>query len=514
MSNEQTEAPDSAVAGPPATPTPPGAPAPPAAPTSPGALPPAAVSTPPVARRGLGMFVVMIGVLISAVDGTVVVLALPAIQHDLHVSLASVTWVVVSYLLVVTVLATQVGRLGDMFGRVRMYEAGFVVFVLGSVLCALSVNAATIIGFRVLQGIGAALIAANSGAVISELYPPAERGRAYGFNALGYSLGSVLGVLLGGVIVTYVSWRWVFWINLPIGIVALTLALRVLRDRGERIRRRLDPLGMITLGLGLFGVLWAMTALATKPLNTTQVGYLAGGVALLVAFVLIELRQKEPTLDLSLFRIPSVTPSLLAALLQGVGSFAVLFLVIMYLQGPRGLSPIHASLLMVPGYLIGAAVGPYAGRLADRLGPVILATAGLGISVVALLIFAQMTTTSNLWLTAIGNTVIMIGGSFFYPANSSAVMKASPPERLGITSGVLRTFSSVGMVFSFTTAILVAAHSIPRSTAFAIFVGTSTLHGAPAVAFTNGLSTAFYTMTGIMVLAAALSAIRGRAGVG
>ena len=138
------------------------------------------------------------------------------------------------------------------------------------------------------------------------------------------------------------------------------------------------------------------------------------------------------------------------------------------------------------------------------------ATAGLGISVVALVIFAQMTTTSSLWLAVIGNVVIMIGGSFFFPANSSAVMKAAPPERLGIASGVLRTFASVGMVFSFTTAILVAAHSIPRSTAFAIFVGTTSLHGPLAAAFTNGLSAAFYAMTGSWWRGRDLSAIRGR----
>ncbi|REH26173.1 EmrB/QacA subfamily drug resistance transporter [Kutzneria buriramensis] len=457
------------------------------------------------------MLVVMIGVLIAAVDGTIVVLALPAIEHDLGVSLSAVTWVVIGYLLVVTVLATQLGRLGDMFGRVRMYRAGFAVFVLGSVLCAVAWNAVAIIGFRVLQGIGAALIAANSGAIISELYPPAERGRAYGFNALGYSVGSVLGVLLGGVIVTYVSWRWIFWINLPIGVIALVLAARVLHDAGPRTRRRLDLPGAITLGLGLFGVAWAMTELASEPLSAKVIGYLIGGLALLAVFVLIEKRQQEPTLDLFLFRIPTVTPSLLAALLQGLGSFAVLFLVIMYLQGPRGLSPIDASLLMLPGYVIGAAVGPYAGRLADRLGPVIPATVGLAISVVALVIFAQMTTTSGLWLAALGNAVIMIGGSLFYPANSSAVMKAVPPQRLGIASGLLRTFASIGMVFSFTTAILVAANAIPRGTAFAIFVGTTSLHGELATVFTDGLGTAFYTLTGVMVLAAVLSAMRGKA---
>ncbi|HEV3361013.1 MAG TPA: MFS transporter [Pseudonocardiaceae bacterium] len=467
-------------------------------------------AAPAATRRGLGMLVVMIGVLISAVDGTIVVLALPTIERELHVSLSSVTWVVVGYLLVVTVLATQLGRLGDMFGRVRMYEIGFGVFVLGSLLCALSWNAAAIIGFRVVQGVGAALIAANSGAVIAELYPPEERGRAYGVNAFGWSLGSVLGVLLGGAIVTYVSWRWIFWINVPIGIFALLLATRVLRERGGRTRRGLDPLGMITLGLGLFCVLWAMTDLAARPFTGADLGWLAGGVVLLVAFVLVELRHPEPTVDLSLFRLPSVAPALLASLLQGLGSFAVLFLVIMYLQGPRGLNPIDASLLMAPGYLIGAAVGPWAGKLTDRFGTALPATAGLVISVGALAIFAQMTTTSGLWLTAIGNVVIMIGGSFFYPANSAAVMTASPPERLGIASGVLRTFASLGMVFSFTTAILVASHSVSRGTAFAIFVGSTTLHGALADAFTRGLGVAFYTMMAVMALAAGLSAIRRR----
>ncbi|MEV7770858.1 MFS transporter [Kitasatospora sp. NPDC086791] len=455
------------------------------------------------------MLVVMIGVLISAVDGTIVVLALPAIEEDLKITLSSVTWVVVGYLLVVTVLSTQLGRFGDMFGRVRMYKAGFLVFTVGSVLCAVAWNAPSIIGARVVQGVGAALIAANSGAIISELYPPQERGRAYGYNAFGFSFGSVLGVLAGGVMVTYVSWQWIFWVNVPIGIVALVLAHRVLRDTAERQSRKFDFAGMITLGLGLFGVLWAMTGLASGPLDGTLIGYLVGGIVLLVAFVVVELKQQEPTLDLSLFRIPTMTPSLLASLLQGVGSFAVLFLVIMYLQGTRGMDPIDASLLLLPGYVIGAVVGPYAGKLTDKLGSVVPATMGLGISVVAMAIFAQQTATSSLWLTAIGNLVMMIGGSFFFPANSTAVMKAAPPERLGIASGVLRTFSSIGMVFSFTTAMLVASHSIPRNLAFAIFVGTNKLDGDLASAFAHGLKAAFYTMMGIMILAAILSALRG-----
>ena len=461
-------------------------------------------------HTGLAMVVVMTGVLITAVDTTIVVLALPEIERGLHVALSTVIWVVIGYLLVITLLATQDGRLGDMFGRVRMYEAGFLVFVLGSLACALAWNDAAIIGFRIVQGIGGAFVTANSGAVIADLYPPERRGRAYGYNSVGWSLGAVLGIVVGGLIVTYISWRWIFWINVPIGAAALILATNVLHEHGERAHRRLDLAGMVTLGLGLFGVLWAMTTLATSSFDASVAGYLIGGVVLICAFVLVELHQAEPMLDLSLFKVPTLAPSLLASLFQGLANFAVLFLVIMYLQGPRGLSPIHASLLLVPGYVVGSGVGPYAGRLADRFGPVLPATVGLGVQVVALFIYAHLSLSSGLWLVVVASVVNGVGASGFFPANSSAVMKASPPQMFGISSGMLRTFANIGMVFSFSVAILVASRSISKHLAFAIFVGTTSLHGHLAAAFTTGLHAAFYASMGFMALAAVLSATRVR----
>ena len=314
------------------------------------------------------MVVLMSGVLMTAVDTTIVVLALPEIQRSLDVALTNVVWVIISFLLVITLLATQVGRLGDMFGRVRMYEAGFAVFVVGSLLCALAWNEVSIIAFRIVQGVGGALIVANSGAVIADLYPREQRGRAYGFTSLGWTIGAVLGVVLGGLIVTYVSWRWIFWINVPTGVLAIAVALRVLRDKGERTRQRLDPLGMITLGLGLFGVLWAITKLANGPFDASTAGFLIGGLALIVLFVFIESRVPAPMLPLRIFKVPTMAASLCASLFQGLASFAVLFLLLMYLQGPRGLSPIHASLLLLPGYLISAGISIWAGRLADKYG--------------------------------------------------------------------------------------------------------------------------------------------------
>ena len=461
-------------------------------------------------RTGLALLVIVTGVVIAAVDTTIVVLALPEMQHALHVGVASVIWVIISYLLVITLLATQVGRLGDVFGRVRMYEAGFLVFIVGSALCALAWNELSIVVFRVVQGVGGALISANSGAVIADTIPVQRRGHAYGFTAMGWNVGALVGVVLGGAIVTYVSWRWIFWINVPIGGGALLIAMRVLRDRGQRAEHRLDLVGMTVLGAGLLGVLWAMTRLASAPLSGEVLASLVAGTALLGVFALVEHGQREPMLQLSLFRIPTMSGSLLASLFQSLGNFAVLFLVLMYLQGVRQLTPLHAALLLVPGYLIGGAAAPFGGRISDRIGPVVPATVGLGLQVVALFVYSRMGTGSSLWLVVLASTCNGIGAGGFFPANSAAVMKAAPQQVYGIAAGMLRTFANVGMVFSFSVAILIASHSITRQQAFSIFVGTTTLTHKAGAAFTSGIHAALYASMAIMGLAALFSVSRGR----
>jgi EmrB/QacA subfamily drug resistance transporter len=457
-------------------------------------------------RSSLALVVIVTGVLMAAIDTTIVVLALPEMERSLHVPLSGIIWVIIGYLLVITLLATQVGRLGDLFGRVRMYEAGFLIFILGSALCALATNEATIIGFRILQGIGGALITANSGAVIADTFPPERRGRAYGYISIGWSIGAILGILLGGLIITYISWRWIFWINVPAGLLAFALALRVLRDSGERRRQRLDIVGMVVLGLGLFGVLWAITSLATSVVSASLIGYLVGGVVLLVGFVLIEKSRAAPMVDISFFSIPTMSPTLFASLLQGLANYAVLFLVIMYLQGVRQLTPLDASLLLVPGYLVGGVIGPISGRLSDRIGPVWPAMIGLTIEIVGLATYAQLGLHTPLVVVVLASVVNGVGAGFFFPANNAAVMKAAPGHAYGTASGLLRTFGNVGMVFSFSVAVLVAARAIPRDLAFAIFVGTTKLDHHLAGAFSSGLHAAFYASMAFMLLAAGLSA--------
>jgi EmrB/QacA subfamily drug resistance transporter len=458
----------------------------------------------------LALLVVVVGVLITAVDTTIVVLALPEIQRTFHIGLSSVIWVIIGYLFVITLVSTQVGRLGDMFGRVLMYEAGFVIFVVGSLACALAWNELSLILFRLLQGVGGSFIAANSGAVIADTFPAEKRGRAYGFNAVGFNTGAVLGVVLGGVIVTYVSWRWIFWINVPIGIGAVATARRVLADRSGRQRRAMDWWGMASIGVGLFCLLWGMVDLITESLSPTIVGFFAVGALMLLVFWRVERRATDPMLNFSLFHLPTMTPSLLAAMFQSLANFSVLFLLLMYLQGVHHLSPIHASMLLVPGYVIGGVVGPFAGRFADRHGAVLPATVGLGIQVLALLVYAQLGDHSALAVVVVAYAVGAVGAGCFFPSNNSAVMKVAPGHSFGLTSGLLRTFANVGMVFSFALAILVASSSIGRHAAFAIFVGTGTLSASTTGAFITGLHAAFYSSTSLMVLAAALSASRVR----
>lgn len=462
-------------------------------------------------RSRLALIVIMIGVLITAVDTTIVILALPVMRSALHVGFAAVSWVILAYLLVITLLATQVGRIGDMFGRVRMYELGFVVFMLGSALCAVSWSELSVVGFRVLQGVGAAFVTANSGAIIADVFPPERRGHAYGYTAVGWTAGAVIGILVGGLLITFLSWRWIFWINVPIGLVAVALAVYALPSAKGQGRQRLDVLGMLVLGFGLFAMLWAMIRLTTEPFGTTLVGLFVVGLILLVVFVLLEARTAEPMIRLSLFRVPTLSPSFLAAFFQGLANFAVLFLIIMYLQGVRALSPLDAALLLVPGYIVGTFMGPMSGRLADRLGPVVPATGGILVEVVALLLYAHLGLHTPLWRVSAISVVNGLGTGGFYPGNNSAVMKAAPRGSFGVASGLLRTFSNVGMIFSFSVALLVAARSMPHELAFAIFVGGAKLSLHQSAAFLGGIHAALYASIAALAVAAVLSASRAGA---
>ncbi len=468
---------------------------------------------PPEGRRyeRLVLGVVFAAIMMTAIDTTAVILALPTMIHDLSTTLVTGIWIIMAYLLVLATIGTQVGRLGDMFGRVRVFNAGFFVFTIASLFCALATSGPEIIAFRVVQGVGGAMLFANSGAIIADTVPPRRRGAAYGLTSIGYSTGAILGILLGGILTTFSTWRGIFLLNLPVGIVAGVIGYYVLAERSPRISRRLDIEGMALLTVGLTLLLTGLTYTAGFGYSEAYGLTLVVGAVVLVAFVAWEARfAREPLLDLKLLRRWSLTASVFAAFFQSTANLAVLFVVIMYLQGVRALSPFDASILLVPGYLLGAVIAPFAGRASDHWGARVVASLGLASSVAGIMVYSTLGIDTTVVLVVLGSIVSGAGNSAFYPANNSEVMTAAPGSSYGVASGLLRMFTNVGTVCSFAIALLVVSLSIPRSAAFSIFLGVLNLDPSLYGPFTAGMRAVLYVAIAFDAVALILSVLRGR----
>lgn len=481
--------------------------------TGPGASgeSPAAGAAAPPAHETAVLLLVTLGSLMVAVDSTIVILALPTMGRELASPLNTVIWTILVYLLITAVLTTQAGRLGDMLGRGVVYNSGFALFTIGSGLSGFAPSAEFLIAARAVQAIGGAVIFANGGALIAHVFPPNRRGRPFGFLVFGWSVGAILGVLLGGVITTGLGWRYNFLINLPIGVGAVALGWRVL-PKSAREPTQFDRWGFLTFSAALAALCYGAIELAANGPGLANLGFIAIGLALLPLFGAIELRVPRPMLDLRELRQRLLGLSLLAGLLQALGYLSVVFLLTMYLQGLRGLSPLDASILLVPGYLVGAVAGPVMGRQVDRWGPRGLATGGILLMMLAVLGYAQLTVSSWLgWVPTI-SIAAGIGSGMFWPANNTAIMSQASPRTFGSISGLRATLSNMGTLLSFVLSLSIAAASVPRPVAYAVFLGTTNLVGGVGQSFLTGIDAALYGSAAVLAVAAGLSWSRGRAG--
>lgn len=460
--------------------------------------------------RGLATAVIMIGVTMSAIDTTAVILGLPVMIQDLHSDIVSIVWVIMGYLLVITVFGTQLGKFGDMYGRVRTYNLGFAIFTAASVFSGLSTTTTELIIFRIIQGIGGALISSNSGAIIADTYEPAERGKAYGIMGISWSVGAALGILVGGAFATFLSWRYIFFINLPIGVFGTVLGYLKLEERSPKVKRRMDLVGMSLFGIGLFLILYALTEVSGAGFTSYYDLIIGIGSLFILAFALWESRYPEPLIPKSILSQRVFSASMLAALLQSTASFAVTFLIIMYLQGPRAMTPFNASLLYIPAYVVTGLLSPFAGRMADRVGARVVASIGLGLQAAGFLVYSTLSIDSSILIVILGSFIVGAGSASFFPANNSAVMSAAPRHAYGIVSGLLRTFSNIGMVCSFSVVLLVASISIPRDVAFKIFLGVGGISPQVASSFIEGMRAALFVSIGILIVATVLSLARGK----
>ncbi|MFZ1127797.1 MFS transporter [Methanoregula sp.] len=452
--------------------------------------------------------ILMLGTLMGSIDSTIVILAFPTISDSLHADFIATLWVILIYLLVVAICTTQLGRIGDLYGRSRMFNAGFGIFTMGSLFCGLSPGISWLIFSRGIQAIGGALMQANSGAIVADTFPPNARGTAFGYISLGWTSGAVLGIVLGGVITTYVSWEYIFFINLPIGIAATVLGFLYLTDN-PRVHAKLDLTGMVLLGAALTFISFSGVDFATEGTALANIVALCLGLVFIVLFVLFERRTARPIIDFSALRNRVLRYSMMAAFFLSLGYLSVVFLITMYLQGIRALSPLDAALLLTPGYVVGSLLSPYMGRLSDRYGARVLATLGTAVLILATLVYLTFRVDTPFWVVLVASGISGLGTAMFFPSNNSAVMANAPQGSYGGISGILRTMQNIGILGSFVIAITVSAASIPRDVAFQVFIGTTNLVGGVSDAFIRGIDAALWASVIIIGIAGVLSWMRG-----
>jgi len=462
-----------------------------------------------VERRNLILASVLIGMLMSAVDTTIVILALPTITDQLHAPFLDTIWVILIYLLVLAALTTQLGRMGDIFGRGRIFNIGFLIFIIGSAASGASPNVIFLIVARAFQGFGAVLIQANSSAIVADYFPPRERGRAFGITSMGWTIGGALGIVLGGIITTLIGWRYIFYINVPVGLIGFYFSMRFIKDN-RRTKTVIDYLGTFILLILLSMVSYGAVTIAGNGIDLFNLGLVIVGIILVVPFVLVERYVKDPVIVLKAFKDRVLSFSLLAATLQAVGYLSVLFILIMYLQGIRGFSPLDSSLLLVPGYIISSLFAPRMGKLSDRIGSRVVASVGIFMMAGGVLIYMLMGLNSTLYLVITGSIVTGLGGSMFWPSNNSAVMSGAPRELYGSVSGLLRTLTNIGTLFSYVIAISIAALSVPRHVTFEVFLGVTKLQGGVSAKFLTGVHAALVASFFILIAAGVSSLVRTR----
>ncbi len=428
----------------------------------------------------------------ATIDASIVIVAMPAIFRGIHLNpltpgnVTYLLWMIIGYLLVQSVLVVTLGRLGDMFGRVKVYNLGFVVFTLASV--ALSLDPLTgpdgamwLIGWRFVQAFGGAMLMANSAAILTDAFPANKRGMALGINQIAGISGQFVGLLLGGLLAAW-DWRLVFWVNVPFGLFGTVWAYKSLREIATTRRARIDWIGNVMFAGGLGVLLVAITngirpygGHATGWTNPWIIAGLIGGTVMLVAFCVFETKIAEPMFQMGLFKIRAFATGNIASLLGSIARGGLQFMLVIWLAGiwlplhgyDFAVTPLWAGIYMLPltaGFLI---AGPISGVLSDRYGPRLFATAGLLLAAVCFTGLMLLPVNFSYWVFALlifGNGV---GSGLFASPNTSAIMSAVPARHRGSASGMRSTFQNSGMSLSigifFSLMIAGLASTLPKT---------------------------------------------------
>ena len=458
--------------------------------------------------------VTSLGLFLATVNTGTLLIALPDVERELGVSLLSLIWVILAYMVASTVLLLPAGRLGDQLGRKRLYVAGLALFTLASLGAGLADSGTALILWRIVQGVGGALVFANSGALVTDAFPREQLGLAMGTNTMVAAVGLVVGPVLGGWLVEF-GWAWVFWFNVPIGIVGTVWAALVLREltgkEASRTRRSYDLLGNALALAGLTGLVLGLSDAGLDGWGAPMVviGLIAAAL-LLPAFVLVEARTASPMLDLQLFRIRVYWTAATAAFLNGLARFALMFLFVFYFQGPQGDDPIVAGIKLIPlaaGMLVAS---PIAGWWADRHGSRTPAVLGMLLTAAGLAGMTTLEVDSPFWQSAIWLAIVGVGSGVFNSPNTAAMMGSVPPHRRGIASGTRTMLQNTGAVISIALMLMIVTAVVPTKLLFSIFSGLTTgLSADKLEPFMSGMHLALWVLVVFSLMGAAVSAMRG-----
>jgi EmrB/QacA subfamily drug resistance transporter len=396
-------------------------------------------------RKWYVMAAVSMGIFLSTIDGSIVNVALPTLVHAFNTDFAIVQWVVLAYLLTVSTLILSMGRWGDMVGKKPLYATGFVIFTLGSVLCGLSPAIYWLIGFRVFQAVGASMMMALGMAIVTEAFPPAERGKALGISGSIVSIGIVAGPVLGGIIIGALSWHWIFFVNLPIGIVGSLMVARFVPDHKPSGGQRFDYLGASTLFVSLIAFLLALTiGESTGFAKLSVLLLLAIWLLLLALFVTVEKRSSQPMIDLSLFQNRLFSVNLITGFITFLSIAGTIILMPFYLENVLGYDPGAVGLLLAIVPIAMGLTAPIAGALSDRIGTRPITVVGLLMLVIGYYLVSTLTAQTTSLGYILRFMPVGIGMGVFQSPNNSAIMGAAPRSRLGVASGLLAITRTVG----------------------------------------------------------------------
>ncbi|QOJ78929.1 MFS transporter [Infirmifilum lucidum] len=400
--------------------------------------------------------VTTLGAFMAGLDTRVVVVGLDRVASALHADIEQALWFTQAYMLGGTLMLLLVGRLADLFGRVKLYLAGFAVFTLGSLLSGLSPSPAALIASRFIQGLGGGILTTVSAAIVTDAAVYGPLAFALSINSLAFRLGSILGLTLGGVIIGLLDWRYIFWINVPVGALAILWGTRALRETYRPVeQKKVDWLGFLLFTAFIFTALVALTLEGYGLSYRRLVGIMAlVSVALLAAFTVWELRFHSPLLDLRLFKNWGFTGGVVAQFLNAIAFGSVMLLLTLYFQLCKGAPPAEAGFTLLPFELAFLGFSLISGRLADKYGYVGFAIAGLFVGSLALFILSGITLETPYWSVALGAAVLGAGNGLFMSPNTSAIMSSVPEHRRGVASALRNVLFNLGLTISLNISVL------------------------------------------------------------